>query len=87
MSSNEVDEMRAYYRVKSERKKKTTYIKNLERWHDEPICRAAVEMQMQRTGLWPQWEEKVGQTERAAWKQVQYHVKPIAGVSHKPSAL
>ena len=46
MSSNEVDEMRAYYRVKSERKKNTTYIKNLERWHDEPICRAAVEMQM-----------------------------------------
>ena len=24
---------------------------------DEPICRAAVEMQASRTGLWTQWEK------------------------------
>ena len=38
---------------------------------DEPICRAAVETQTQRTDLWTQWgKERVGRTERVAWKRI-----------------
>ena len=36
---------------------------------DEPICRAAVGMQTQKTDLWTRWgKERVGQVERVAWK-------------------
>ena len=50
-SLSEVDEPRAHYRElsKSEREKQisyiNTYIWNLEKWYNEPICRAAIEMQ------------------------------------------
>ena len=39
---NEVDELRAYYRVKSVRKRKRNIAYGLST--DEPICRAAMEM-------------------------------------------
>ena len=40
---------------------------------DEPICTAAVEMQMQRTDWGTQLgKEKVGQMERVAWKHIHY---------------
>ena len=47
---------------------------------DEPIFRAAVEMQVQRRDLWTQWgTQRVGQIERIAWKHVHYqYVKQIA---------
>ena len=47
---------------------------------DEPICRATVEMQVQRRDLWTQWgTQRVGQIEKIAWKHVHYqYVKQIA---------
>ena len=49
---------------------------------DEPICRAAVETQMQRTNLWT-WlgggrKEKVGCVQRVTWKNTLPYVKQIA---------
>ena len=49
---------------------------------DKPICRAAVETQMQRTDLWT-WlggggTEKVGCVERVTWKNTLPYVKQIA---------
>ena len=42
---------------------------------DEPIRRAAMEMQSQRTDLWtPQGKEKVGQIQRVAPKHIKNHV-------------
>jgi len=32
-----------------------TYCLNLKDGTDEPICRAGIEMQTQRTDLWAQW--------------------------------
>ena len=48
---------------------------------DESICRAGIEMQMQRTDLWAQQEkERVGPTERMSWKHMHYHVlKQLVG--------
>ena len=47
----------------------STYICNLKRGADEPICRAAIEMQTYRTDLWTQQEkERVGRIERVALK-------------------
>ena len=51
VSSNEVDEPRAYYTewIKTEREKQISYISkyiwNLEIWYDEPVFRAAKETQ------------------------------------------
>ena len=51
VSSNEVDEPKAYYteRSKLEREKQisyiNTYIWNLERWYQDPRCRTAKETQ------------------------------------------
>ena len=43
---------------------------------DEPIRRAAVEMQTQRMDLWTPWEkERVGQMERTTWKHTLPYVK------------
>ena len=43
------------------------YIWDLENGSDEPICRAGMEAQRQRTGLWTQQKkEKVGQIERVS---------------------
>ena len=45
----------------------------------EPICRAVVETQTEKTDLWAQWgKEKVGQIERIAWKHTLPYVKQIA---------
>ena len=45
---------------------------------DEPICRAAMETQTYKTDLWTQWgKERVGSTDREAWKYILY-VKYIA---------
>ena len=42
---------------------------------DEPIYRAAIEMQTQRMDFWTQWgREKVGLFERVAMKQIYYHM-------------
>ena len=42
---------------------------------NEPVCRAAVETQTQRTDLRTQWgKERAGQTEKAAWKLTHYHM-------------
>ena len=42
---------------------------------DDSICRAAMEMQTQRTDLWTQWgKEKVEQIEGVALKHVAYHM-------------
>ena len=42
---------------------------------EEPICRAAVETQSQRTDLWAQWGKKrVGQIERVVLKHIQYQM-------------
>ena len=39
------------------------------------ICRAEIEMQMQRKGLWTQWgNERVGQIERVALTYIHHHV-------------
>ena len=35
-----------------------TYVWNLGNGTDEPICRAGIEMQTQRTDLWAQWGKK-----------------------------
>ena len=41
----------------------------------EPICMAAMEMHTQRTHFWTQCrKEKVGQTERVAWKYIHCHI-------------
>ena len=32
-----------------------TYMWNLEKWHREPICKAEMEMQMQRIDGWTWW--------------------------------
>ena len=44
---------------------------------DEPIFRAAMEMQIQRTDLWL-WEvgrkERVGRMKRVAWKHIHYYM-------------
>ena len=51
VSSNEVDEPRAYYteQIKAERKKQISYISkyiwNIEIWYDEPIFMTTKEMQ------------------------------------------
>ena len=46
---------------------------------DEPICRAAMETQTQRTDLWPQWgKERAGQTERSMETDPGPHVKEAA---------
>ena len=42
---------------------------------DEPICKAAVEMQTQRMDLWTQWGKmRVGRIERVALRCMHYHV-------------
>ena len=42
---------------------------------DEPVCRAAMETQTQRTDVWTQrGQESMGRMERVAWKRVYYHV-------------
>ena len=42
---------------------------------NEPIYRAAIEMQTQKTDFWTQWgREKVGLFERVAMKQIYYHM-------------
>ena len=59
-SSNEVNELRAYYTDGSKQKEKDKYcllahIYGIQNdGTDEPIPRAAVEMQTQRTDLWTQ---------------------------------
>ena len=75
-----MDESRAYYTEwsKSEREKQVSYIKaciwNLERWYDEPTCRAAMETQIQWTDLWTQWgNESEGRIERLTLKWIHYH--------------
>ena len=82
-SSNEVDEPRAYYTEwsKSEREKQissiNTYIWNEKDGTDEPICRAAMETQTQRTGWWTREvgkKETVGRTERVARNCIHYHM-------------
>ena len=47
---------------------------------DEPICRAGIEMQTQRTDLWTQQRKnRVGLIEKVALKYIHYHVKQLAG--------
>ena len=38
------------------------HIWSLERWYDEPIRRAVMEMQTQRTDLWTQGQREEGQS-------------------------
>ena len=46
---------------------------------NEPVCRAAVETQTQRTDLWTQrGKERVARIERVAWKHKQPYVKQRA---------
>ena len=35
-------------------------------------CLPEMEMQTYITDLWTEWEEKVGPTERVAWKHIHY---------------
>ena len=42
---------------------------------DEPICRAGLETQTWRRGLWIQWgKERVGQIDRESLKHIPYHM-------------
>ena len=42
---------------------------------DEPICRAGIETQTQRMGLWTQQGKgRVGEIQRVALKHICYHV-------------
>ena len=66
----------------SQKKKKklyiNTYIRNLERSTDEPMVRAAMETQTQRTDLrkWVSGEkERVGWMERVAWEHIHNHMQ------------
>ena len=77
VSSNEVDEPRAYYIEwsKSEREKQLLYINayigNLERWHWWAYLQGNSGDAGVENNLWTQWaKERVGQTERAALKHV-----------------
>ena len=84
VSSNEGDEPRAYYTEWSQRKKNKYHILMhtcgiSKDGADEPIRRAAVEMQTQRMDLWTPWEkERVGWLERGALKHILPYVKHIA---------
>ena len=43
---------------------------------DEPVCKAGIEMQTQRTHLWTEQEkERVGRIERVAWKHLHCHMQ------------
>ena len=42
---------------------------------DEPICRAAVEMQTENRLVDTVGKERVGRMERAAWKHIHYHME------------
>ena len=51
------------------------YMWNLENGTDEPICRAAIEMQMQRKDMWTQrGKRRVGQMGRLRLAYTCYHV-------------
>ena len=51
------------------------------------ICRAEIEMQMQRKDLWTQWgTERVGQIERVALTYIHHHVlsRQLVGSCYTP---
>ena len=79
VSSNEVDEPRAYYteRSKSGKERQISYINayiwNLERWYQRSYVQGSKETQ--RIDFQTQWEkERVGWFERTALKHIRYHM-------------